>query len=120
MLRRDFLKGTAAVIATGVTGNASAQELKLPAHLLDIIRVNFCQGEPKTRRNVYTLYNSNPNHPIIEAYRQGVAVMRGRAPSDPLSWDYQANIHGTTLAQTSWPPGAPFATCEHNTNFFLS
>lgn len=120
MLRREFLKGTAGVIAVGVTGNASAQELKLPAHLLDIIRVNFCQGEPKTRRNVYTLYNSNPNHPIIEAYRQGVAVMRGRAPSDPLSWDYQANIHGTTLAQTSWPPGAPFATCEHNTNFFLS
>jgi tyrosinase len=46
--------------------------------------------------------------------------MKSRPSSDPTSWAYQANIHGTLLAQGQWPADAPFATCEHKTIFFLS
>jgi len=46
--------------------------------------------------------------------------MKARPISNSTSWLYQAAIHGTDLAQNQWPANAPFATCEHNTIFFLS
>jgi hypothetical protein len=33
---------------------------------------------------------------LLTALRQGVAAMKARKPSDPLSWFYQAAIHGVT------------------------
>ena len=64
-----------------------------------------------------SLYNSDPNHPTIQAYRQAVSVMRGRSPSDPTSWLYQANIHGTNTPVGSWPAEAPWSTCDHGFHF---
>ena len=45
----------------------------------------------------------------ITSLRNGIAAMKARPESDPTSWLYQANIHGTTqgAAQTGWNQ------CEH-------
>jgi tyrosinase len=52
----------------------------------------------------------------VAAYRNGVAEMKKRPVTDPTSWLYQANMHGTfdTPAHTGW------STCEHFSDFFLS
>jgi hypothetical protein len=116
MQRRDFLKGGAGLVAAGLSTPASALELVNPK-ILELIRFHWCYGHPKLRRNIYTLYNSNPNHPTIQAYRQGVSVMKSRPASDPTSWLYQANIHGTSTPIGSWPAGAPWSTCDHGFHF---
>jgi hypothetical protein len=116
MQRRDFLKGGAGLIAAGLSGPASAQELVNP-RILELIRTHWCFGRPKLRRNIYSLYNSDPNHPTIQAYRQAVSVMKGLPASDPTSWLYQANIHGTNTPVGSWPAGAPWSTCDHGFHF---
>src|SRR5690349_15621262 len=36
------------------------------------------------------------NERLLSALRRGVAAMKKRKPSDPLSWFYQAAIHGVT------------------------
>ena len=41
--------------------------------------------------------------------------MKALPPSNPSSWSYQANIHGTQMAQP-WSP--LWQTCEHHTDFF--
>jgi Common central domain of tyrosinase/Polyphenol oxidase middle domain len=58
----------------------------------------------------------DPNGPQIAAFRQGVQVMKSRPASDPTSWLYQANIHGTDDAGDlqAWN------TCQHGSFFFLS
>ena len=52
----------------------------------------------------------------ISAWRTAVATMKARAASDPTSWLYQANIHGT------WDSGSlpAWNTCQHGSYFFLS
>jgi Common central domain of tyrosinase/Polyphenol oxidase middle domain len=66
-----------------------------------------------TRRNVFDL---DPNGPAIASLRQGIATMKSRPPSNPTSWRFQANIHGTfdTPAQPTWN------RCQHGSFFFLS
>jgi hypothetical protein len=117
MKRRDFLKGGAGLITAAASTSASAQELVSP-RVLELIRFNWCYGQPKLRQNIYTLYNNNPNHPTIQGYRTAIAVMKSRPESDPTSWLYQANIHGTFTAPP-WPAGAPWGTCNHGF-YFLS
>ncbi|HEV2844542.1 MAG TPA: tyrosinase family protein, partial [Thermoanaerobaculia bacterium] len=71
------------------------------------------QEEAFVRPNFGTL---NPNGPEVAAFRQGVQVMKSRPASDPTSWLYQANIHGTydTPALEAWN------TCQHGSFYFLS
>ena len=116
MQRRDFLKGSAGLLAASLSDPVSAQELVNPK-ILELIRFHWCYGHPKLRRNIYSLYNSNPNHPTILAYAQAVSVMKGRPASDATSWLYQANIHGTNAPVGGWPPGAPWSTCDHGFHF---
>ena len=97
MKRRDFLKGGVGVVAAGVSSPALAQEFISP-RALELVRLHWCFAKPRLRRNIYSLYNSNPNHPTIQAYRTAVSVMKGRSVNDPTSWLYQANIHGTNIA----------------------
>lgn len=112
MHRRDFLKGTLAIGTVAITDPASAQTRLLT--LREFIRLKFCRGFPCTRRNIHALLSQNPNHPTIAAYKTAVATMKALPDNDPTSWAYQANIHGTTLLPSQWPPGAPFATCTHS------
>jgi Common central domain of tyrosinase/Polyphenol oxidase middle domain len=116
MQRREFLKGGVGFVAAGLSGPASAQELVSPK-VLELIRSHWCYSKPRLRQNIYTLYDTNPNHPIIQAYRQAITVMKARPASDPTSWLYQANIHGTNMPLASWPAGAPWSTCSHGYHF---
>jgi hypothetical protein len=58
----------------------------------------------------------DPNGPEIAALRTGVAAMKAKPATDPTSWLYQANMHGTydTPALPQWN------TCQHGNYFFLS
>jgi tyrosinase len=58
----------------------------------------------------------DPDGPQVEALRRGVAAMKARPASDPTSWLYQANLHGTydTPALPAWN------SCQHGSWFFLS
>jgi tyrosinase len=84
------------------------------------------------RRDVWKLTEDseeNPWHPIIEWYARAVTAMQGRdgtalppddfVPSDPTSWRYLAEIHGTFLSQSGWPSGATWNECQHFSWFFL-
>ena len=68
---------------------------------------------PLVRRDVGKMDASDA---ILVAYGNAITVMKARSTSDPLSWTYQAAIHGTQLPQalTAWN------TCEHWTDFFWS
>jgi len=65
------------------------------------------------RRNVGGMDASDP---ILVSYRAAITAMKALPATNPLSWAYQAAIHGTvtTPAQTTWN------TCEHGTEFFWS
>ena len=52
----------------------------------------------------------------IDAYARGVRVMKSRPVTDPTSWLYQANMHGTT----DTPELALWNTCQHGNFFFPS
>jgi len=52
---------------------------------------------------------------IVTEYASAVKTMKEREPSDPTSWSYQANIHGTLTepAENLWNQ------CQHATWYFL-
>jgi tyrosinase len=54
--------------------------------------------------------------PVILSYRRAIKKMKTLHPDDPLSWAYQAAIHGTLNPQqmTAWN------TCAHGSYFFWS
>ncbi len=138
--RRNFLAGTATGAAAGVvTGAAIGQEF-INIGSIDDLPPNWWEvgfdpvdpnppipggnddpfGEPAgvaVRRNVYSLA---PNGPEMAALRRGIQVMRSRNPEDPTSWNYQARIHGMVRGGAQPPFGAPWATCRHGSNDFLS
>lgn len=67
----------------------------------------------KIRRNIKNLA---PSGPEITAFKRGIAEMMRRPDTDPTSWIYQANIHGT-----SDRPALPgWSSCQHGNFFFLS
>ncbi len=52
----------------------------------------------------------------IASLRRGVQVMMSRPPSDPTSWSYQANMHGTYDSS----PQPLWNGCQHASYFFFS
>ena len=70
-------------------------------------------GAPYTRRNLGGMAASDP---VLVSYRKAIKAMKLLDYHNPLSWDYQAAIHGTTLsdALTAWN------TCEHGSPYFWS
>ncbi|HVF58410.1 MAG TPA: tyrosinase family protein [Thermoanaerobaculia bacterium] len=67
--------------------------------------------KPRIRRSIATLTPAQ-----ITTLRNGVSAMKSLAATDPTSWIYQANIHGTLD-----PPGpTAWNSCQHYTHFFLS
>src|SRR5919112_3968803 len=64
------------------------------------------------RRNVYSL---SPPGPLIDSLRQGIAKMKSRQSSNPTSWIFHANMHGTLD-----PPRPAWNQCQHGSFLFLS
>ena len=62
--------------------------------------------------------NMDADDPILDSYRRAVHAMRALPQTNPLSWTYQAAIHGTLLSPTPFPTA--WDTCEHGTDFFWS
>jgi tyrosinase len=52
----------------------------------------------------------------LESLKKGVAAMKALPASDPRSWRFQANMHGTTDSDTN----PLFNQCEHGTLLFLA
>jgi len=63
------------------------------------------------RRDIWTL---DPEDPIVEWYREGVGIMKGRKIDVALSWEYQAAIHGIPSGQRPL-----WNHCQHAQWFFL-
>jgi hypothetical protein len=93
--RRGFLK-TAAVAVAG-------------ASLFDV-RELLAAG-PYTRLDVGPLTAGSP---ALVSYGKAITAMQALPSTNPLSWAYQAAIHGTTLSG-SFPA---WNTCQHGTPYF--
>ena len=65
------------------------------------------------RRDIGTLSATSST---VLSYKKAIAAMKALPDDNPLSWTYQAAIHGTTLpgSQPAWN------TCKHGTYFFFS
>jgi tyrosinase len=73
----------------------------------------IAQTSPYVRENIYTFIQTPAK---LQALKNGIAAMKAKPASDPTSWIYQANIHGTYTS-----PASPlWNTCEHGSFFFLS
>lgn len=70
----------------------------------------------RVRRDIWSLTEEDPWHPMILAYALAVREMQTRSDDDPTGWSYQAAVHGVA-------PGVPSDQwrnqCQHNTWFFL-
>jgi tyrosinase len=63
-----------------------------------------------------TVANMGEDHPTLVAYRTAIGKMKGLPDTDPLSWTYQANMHGVPnnpgmVADWNW--------CIHGSWWFL-
>jgi tyrosinase len=56
----------------------------------------------------------------IASLRHGFQVMMGRSASDPTSYRFQANIHGTLDTPTTTAQMESWNRCEHASFYFLS
>src|SRR5215831_4191071 len=69
--------------------------------------VAFAQPLPPLRRSLHGLAL---NDPILQAWRDGVRLLKARPASDPVSWANFAAIHGSN---------AGFNLCPHGNWYFL-
>lgn len=98
--RRRFIK------SVGMAGGLLLLEPSASAQVVSLLKC-----AKYIRKNIKNLTAAE-----MTALKNGVSVMKGRAETNPTSWLYQANIHGTftTPVQTAWN------TCKHNNLFFIS
>jgi tyrosinase len=79
----------------------------------------------RVREDVWRLSATDPWHPTLDWYAQGVKALqdpsRNRPPSfpEPRSWRHLAEAHGTVIDPRQWPPGAKWDECEHGSWHFL-
>jgi Common central domain of tyrosinase/Polyphenol oxidase middle domain len=78
-----------------------------------LFKLDTVFAAPYIRRNMGGMTASDP---VLVSYRKAIKAMKLLPTSNPLSWNYQAAIHGTLLSgsYTSWN------TCEHGTPYFWS
>jgi hypothetical protein len=70
---------------------------------------------PFTRPSVASLSATQ-----IASLRHGIQVMMSRPVTDPTSYRFQANIHGTTDTPTTTEEMQSWNQCEHGSFYFLS
>jgi tyrosinase len=73
-------------------------------------------ANPRVRRDIWSLENERPWHPILRAYALAIGDMQRRPVDDPTSWRYQAQIHGMP---GSVQPDRFRGQCQHRGWFFL-
>jgi tyrosinase len=56
----------------------------------------------------------------IASFQHGIQVMMGRPTSDPTSYRFQANIHGSYDSATTPSEMQTWNNCEHGSYYFLS
>jgi Common central domain of tyrosinase/Polyphenol oxidase middle domain len=78
-----------------------------------IFNLDSVWAAPVMRRNLGGMAASDP---VLVSYRKAIKAMKALPTANPLSWDYQAAIHGTTLSGSH----IAWNTCEHGTHFFWS
>jgi hypothetical protein len=100
--RRKFLAAAGSVAAATFVGESFFPSTSIFA------------ATPLVRRDIG---NMDAADPTLLAYRKAIKAMQLLPDTNPLSWAYQAAIHGTTL---SIPPLTAWNTCEHGTEFFWS
>ena len=79
-------------------------------------------AEPRVRHDIQTLAADNPR--VIDDYARAIDAMRQRdagsgVPQDPLSWRYQAAIHGFPGVDSVSDPRL-FGACRHFSWYFLA
>jgi hypothetical protein len=97
--RRKFLARTGVATAT-LVGSSLFQPHWLFA------------GPPYLRRDVGPLSASSS---VLKSYAKAIKAMKALPDTNPLSWTYQAAIHGSLTGS-----GVAWNTCEHGTDFFFS
>ncbi|QVL30804.1 tyrosinase family protein [Telmatocola sphagniphila] len=101
--RRSFLESAGVTVASILTFDAKSQTPAQP---------NL--SSPGVRENVAGM---DENHPTLVSYRKAVAAMILLPETNPLSWIYQANMHGipdgTVNVQPDWDG------CMHGNWWFL-
>jgi tyrosinase len=70
---------------------------------------------PFTRQSIATLTPAQ-----IASLQHGIQVMMSRPVTDPTSYRFQANIHGTTDTPTATAEMESWNQCEHRSFYFLS
>jgi hypothetical protein len=76
-----------------------------------IFNLESVWAAPVMRRNLGGMAATDP---VIISYRKAINAMKLLPSTNPLSWDYQAAIHGTTLSGSH----IAWNTCEHGTHLF--
>jgi hypothetical protein len=99
--RRRFIK----------TLGAAASAAVIVPSLFDLDRI--ASAAPVLRRDVAGLTASSP---VIVSYRKAIKAMQALPGTNPVSWTYQAAIHGTFASGSH----IAWNTCEHHTLFFWS
>src|SRR6266853_34348 len=97
--RRRFLV-TAGAAASTVLGSS-------------LFNLDTVLAAPYIRRNLGGMTASDP---VLVSYRKAIKAMKLLPTANPLSWAYQAAIHGVPgpALHTAWK------TCEHGTDYFWS
>lgn len=78
-------------------------------------------GQLHERRDIWSLSREAEWHPIIGWYARAIAELTSiQDESDPRSWSYLANIHGSFVERSQWPSGVQdWNSCQHGSWFFL-
>jgi tyrosinase len=80
---------------------------------------------PRMRRDVQSLLaDGDEGRRVLDDYARAIALMRERDagpddPADPLSWRFQAAIHGFPGVRPSLTHPKLWGSCRHNSWFFL-
>jgi len=104
--RRSFL-ATAGVTAASIVAPRVAAQPQTTKTLPP--GVSF----PGTRESVADM---QADHPTLVSYRTAIAAMQKLPPTDPLSWRFQASMHGTLGEDGA---NAAWSWCMHGNWWFL-
>lgn len=79
--------------------------------------ITVTEAATRVRHDIWTLDEIDHWHPAIYAYARGVQVLIDRTDADqfdPIGWQYQSDIHGTTVNLDNFRN-----QCQHFCWFFL-